>query len=66
MAFPPRPPAFSPGFQSFLWGFVLGLYVWIGLLAIGVDGGSAFLFGLLTTVLVFFYVRLFGEDRLRR
>jgi membrane associated rhomboid family serine protease len=62
----PRPPAFSPGFQSFLWGLVLGGYVWIGLLAIGSSQGSAFLFGLVAGVLVFFFVRLRGEDQLRR
>ena len=66
MDFPPRPPAFSPGFQSFLWGVILGLYVWVGLLAIGIGGGSAFLFGLVAAVLIFFFVRLCGEDRLRR
>jgi hypothetical protein len=66
MEFPPRPPAFSPGFQSFVWGLVLGGYVWIGLLAIGTGGGSAFLFGVVTAVLVFFFVRLCGEDQLRR
>lgn len=65
MDFPPRPPAFSPGFQSFLWGFVLGLYVWIGLLAIGIGGGTAFLMGVVACVLIFFFVRLFGEDKLR-
>ena len=64
--FPPRPPAFSPGFTSFLWGLALGGYVWIGLLAIGVGGGSAFLFGLVAGVLIFFFVRLRGEDQLRR
>jgi hypothetical protein len=64
--FPPRPPAFSPGFTSFLWGLALGAYVWIGLLAIGVGGGSAFLFGLVVGALIFFFVRLRGEDQLRR
>jgi hypothetical protein len=63
---PPRPPAFSPGFTSFLWGAGLGAFVWIGLLAVGVSNGPAFLFGLLAAVLIFFYVRLFGEDRLSR
>jgi membrane associated rhomboid family serine protease len=66
MSLIPRPPAFSPGFQSFLWGVILGGYVWIGLLAIGTSAGSAFLFGLVAGVLVFFFVRLRGEDRLRR
>lgn len=66
MEFPPRPPAFSPGFQAFAWGVVLGAYVWIGLLAIGTGAGSAFLFGLVAAVLIFFFVRLCGEDRLRR
>ena len=66
MQFPPRPPAFSPGFTSFLWGVGLGAFIWLGLLAIGVSNGTAFLFGLLVGVLIFFFVRLFGEDQLRR
>jgi hypothetical protein len=66
MQIPPRPPAFSPGFTSFVWGLVLGAFIWVGLLAIGVGGGTAFLFGILSAVLIFFYVRLFGEDQLRR
>jgi hypothetical protein len=66
MQIPPRPPAFSPGFTSFLWGVALGAFIWIGLLAVGVGGGTAFLFGILSAVLIFFYVRLFGEDQLRR
>ncbi|HXV57664.1 MAG TPA: hypothetical protein VD704_07340 [Gaiellaceae bacterium] len=66
MHFPPRPPAISPGGQAFLWALVLGGYVWIGLLAIGIGGGSAALFGLVTGFLVFFFVRLRGEDPLRR
>jgi hypothetical protein len=59
-------PAFSPGFTSFLWGFCLGAYIWLGLLAIGVSGGTAFLFGLVAGTVIFFYVRLFGADTLRR
>jgi hypothetical protein len=66
MDFPPRPPAFSPGFQAFLWGFFLGVYIWIGGIAVGVDNGTAFLFGIVAGVLIFFFVRLCGEDQLRR
>jgi hypothetical protein len=66
VAFPPRPPAFSPGFTSFVWGVVLGAFVWIGLLAVGVSQGTAFLFGVVAATLIFFYVRLFGADQLRR
>ena len=66
MAFPPRPPAFSPGFTSFVWGVVFGLFIWIGLLAIGVTGATAFVSAVVAAVLIFFYVRLFGADPLRR
>jgi hypothetical protein len=66
MAFPPRPPAFSPGFHALVWGVVLGAYVWIGLLAIGISSGSAVLFGIVAAVLIFFFVRLCGEDQLRQ
>jgi hypothetical protein len=66
VAFPPRLPAFSPGFTSFVWGLCLGTYIWLGLLAIGVSSGTAFLFALVAGALIFFYVRLFGADPLRR
>ncbi|HEU4450336.1 MAG TPA: hypothetical protein VFR63_10215 [Gaiellaceae bacterium] len=65
MEFPPRPPAFSPGFQSFLWGLALGAYVWIGLLAIGTASATALILGIVAGVLIFFFVRLLGEDKLR-
>ena len=61
-----RPPAFSPGFTSLLWGIGLGIFIWAGLLAIGISSGTAFLFGLVAAVLIFFYVRLFGADQLNR
>jgi hypothetical protein len=63
---PLRPPAFSPGFTSLLWGIGLGSFIWLGLLAIGISAGTAFLFGVVAGTLIFFYVRLFGADQLRR
>ena len=61
-----RPPSFSHGFTSFLWAFGLGLFVWIGLLAVDIGGGAAFLFGLLAGLGIFFYVLLLGGERYRR
>ena len=61
-----RPPAFSPGFTSLLWAVGLGIFIWIGLLAIGISSGTAFLFGVVAGVLIFFYVRLLGTDQLNR
>jgi hypothetical protein len=66
MQFPPRPPAFSPGFTSLVWALGLGAFIWIGLLAVGVGNGTAFLFGVVCGALIFFFVRLNGEDQLRR
>ena len=61
-----RPPAFSHGFVSFLWAVGLGLFVWIGLLAVDVSGGTAFLFGLIAAGAVFFFVLLYGGDEYHR
>ena len=66
MAFPPRPPAFSPGFTSLVWGICLGAFIWLGLLAIGISGATAFLSGVISALLIFFYVRLYGADPLNR
>jgi hypothetical protein len=55
-----RAPATSRGFVAFLWSLVFGLYVWLGGLAVGVHGGTAFIFGAVTGFLVFLLVMAFG------
>lgn len=61
-----RPPSFDRGVTSFLWAFGLGLYLWIGMLAIGVEGATAFILSAVAAFGIFFYVRLFGGDEPRR
>jgi hypothetical protein len=51
---------------SFLWGFGLGLYIWLGLALIGVNGATAFIFGALGGAAIFLFVRLYGEDEVRQ
>ena len=60
-----RPPAFSHGFTSFLCGVGLGAFVWIGLLAVDVDGARAFIFGFLAALGIFFFVLIYGGERYR-
>jgi hypothetical protein len=62
----PRMPAVSPGFSAFVWGLVLGIYIIIGMLAIGISKGTSLVTGVLAGFLIFFYVRLTGADQLRR
>ena len=57
-----RPPSIDPGVTSFLWALFFGLFVWAGLLAIGVSQGTALVLGLLSFGAVFLFVRLYGED----
>lgn len=63
---PRRPPSVSQGVSAFIWAVVFGGFVWVGLLAVDVSGGNAFIFGLLVGVLTFFAVRIFGNHPLRR
>jgi hypothetical protein len=60
-----RMPAFSPGFSAFVWGVVLGAYIVVGMLAIGISKGTSLVTGILAGFLIFFYVRLRGADQLR-
>jgi hypothetical protein len=57
-----RAPSFSRGVIAFIWALVFGLYVWLGGLAVGVNGGTAFIFGAVTGFLVFLLVMAFGAD----
>jgi hypothetical protein len=60
-----RMPSFDRGLTSFLWAFGLGLYLWLGMLAIGVGGATAFMFAALSAGAIFLYVRLYGGDEVR-
>ncbi len=56
-----RPPSIDRGVTSFVWAFGLGLYIWIGLLAIGVSSATAFIVGVLSVGAIFLFVRTFGD-----
>ncbi len=57
-----RAPSFSRGVIAFIWALVFGLYVWLGGLAVGVNGGTAFILGAVTGFLVFLLVMAFGAN----
>jgi hypothetical protein len=57
-----RPPSIDPGVMSFVWALVLSLYVWVGLLAIGISQGTALVLGLLSFGAIFLFVRLQGGN----
>jgi hypothetical protein len=66
MAHPPRPPAIDHGVVSFLWGAGLGLYVWLGLRAVGISQPTAVILAALSAGAIYLFVRTRGEDEPRR
>ena len=59
-----RPPSIDPGITSFLWAFGLALYLWLFMLAVGVDGATAAILAALSFCAIFLFVRLCGEEEL--
>jgi hypothetical protein len=55
-------PSIDPGVRAFLWALFLALYIWVGLLAIGISRATALIIGLLSFGAIFLYIRLYGED----
>ncbi len=62
----PRPPSIDPGVTSFLWALGLGVYIWAGLLAVGVSKPTAFILSAVAACAIFIFVRVFGEEEPRR
>jgi hypothetical protein len=62
MPHPPRPPSFDHGVISAVWAILLGAYIYYGSLAVGIKGGTAFIFAALGAAAIFIFVRVFGED----
>lgn len=57
-----RPPSISHGVISFIWALVFGVYIWLGGVAVGVNGGTAFIFGAVIGFLVYLFVMVYGAD----
>ena len=60
-----RPPSIDQGVQAGLWAVGLGLFMFLGMLAIGVERASAFILSIVAAGAIFFFVRLRGEEELR-
>jgi hypothetical protein len=61
-----RAPSVDKGVQAFLWALFFFLYLFLGMVAIGIAKGNALIFSLLAGFGIFFYVRIFGEETPRR
>jgi hypothetical protein len=62
---PPRPPSIDHGVASFLWAAFLGLFIWAGLLAVGVTHATAVLLAVVAAFVIFLFVRVYGEEEVR-
>lgn len=61
-----RAPSVDKGVSAFLWALFFFLYLLLGMLAVGVAKGNAFIFSALAGFGIFLYVRIFGEETPRR
>jgi hypothetical protein len=61
-----RPPSIDHGIISFIWALVLGVLLWLFMLAVGISKPTAFIVAALASCAIFLYVRLYGEDEPRR
>ena len=63
MSFHLRPPSIDKGVSAFLWAFGFFLYLWLGMMAIGVDAIVSFILSAVAGGAIFLFVRIYGESR---
>jgi hypothetical protein len=63
MTFHVRPPSIDKGVVAFLWAFGFFLYLWLGMMAVGVGKGTSFILSAVAGGAIFLYVRIYGEER---
>jgi hypothetical protein len=61
-----RPPSIDHGVASGLWALVFWLFLFFGSVSIGVDKAVAFIVASLLAFGIFLFVRLYGEEPLRK
>jgi hypothetical protein len=57
-----RMPSVDQGVQAFVWGVVFFLLLWVGMLAVGVSGATAFILAAVSGGAIFLLVRTRGES----
>jgi hypothetical protein len=63
MSFHLRPPSVDKGVSAFFWALGFFLFMWLGMIAVGVGKGTAFILSAVAGGAIFLYIRLYGEDR---
>jgi polyisoprenoid-binding protein YceI len=53
-------PIVDPGISSFVWAVIFFLYLWLGMVVVGVSSATALILALLAGCLIFLYVRTRG------
>ncbi len=61
----PRLPSIDHGVVSFVWAAFFGLYIFLGLSAIGVTRATAVILAALAFGAIYLYVRIYGESEPR-
>ena len=61
-----RPPSIAHGVTSAVWAVVFGVVIFFGALIAGADRGTSFVVAVVAGFGIFLFVRLHGEDPLRR
>jgi hypothetical protein len=57
-----RMPSIDQGVQAFVWAVVFFLYLWLGMLAVGVSGATAFILSLVLAAAIWLLVRTRGQE----
>jgi len=63
MSFHLRPPSIDKGVSAFLWSFGFFLYIWLGMISVGVHAMTAFILSAVAAGAIFLFIRIYGEDR---
>jgi hypothetical protein len=63
MSFHVRPPSVDKGVSAFFWAFGFFLYLWLGMLALGIGKGTALILSAVAGGAFFLFIRLYGESR---
>jgi hypothetical protein len=56
-----RMPSIAKGVQAFLWSLTFFLVIYLGGLAVGISGATAFVIGLVAAFFIFLLIRTRGD-----